>query len=392
MGTTVIFFYSSVFCKRRSSNCIFRFFSFVKHLENFTSELFDFAYNAERSIEDGIQDMSKAESYTVIISYAVMFLYIMFALGRIRSLKTFFVSIPLTVKLYKYNGRDLQFQLESKVTLAVGGIVIVLASVLCSLGIFGYIGLSTTMLTIEVIPFLVLAVGVDNIFILVHTYNRLDKRQYEDISHGLGVALGQVGPSILLTSVSECFCFGIGALSDMPAVKTFAYYATVAILLDFLFQITAFLALMCLDEKRVRSQRVDLFCCVKTKEKPNTEGSHGVLHKIFDMLYTPFVLMKPVRYIVVVIFTLWTCFSIMVVPSIEPGLDQSLSMPKDSHIVKYFKYMEDLFSMGPPVYFVVKPGLDYSNEKDQNLICGGIKCNNDSLNTLIYSASEFSNM
>ncbi|XP_063704530.1 NPC intracellular cholesterol transporter 1 homolog 1b [Culicoides brevitarsis] len=345
---------------------------FVEHLENYTSELFDFAYNSERSIEDGIQDMSKAESYTVIISYAVMFLYIMFALGRIRSLKTFF--------------------LESKVTLALGGIVIVLASVLCSLGIFGYIGLSTTMLTIEVIPFLVLAVGVDNIFILVHTYNRLDKRQYEDISHGLGVALGQVGPSILLTSASECFCFGIGALSDMPAVKTFAYYATVAIFLDFLFQITAFLALMCLDEKRVRSQRVDLFCCVKTKEKPNTEATHGVLHKIFDMMYTPFLLLKPVRYCVVVIFTIWTCFSIMVVPSIEPGLDQSLSMPKDSHIVKYFKYMEDLFSMGPPVYFVVKNGLDFSNENDQNLICGGIKCNNDSLNTLIYAASEYSNI
>jgi len=82
----------------------------------------------------------------------------------------------------------------------------------------------------------------------------------------------------------------------------------------------------------------------------------------------------------------------MVIPSIEPGLDQSLSMPKDSHIVKYFKYMEDLFSMGPPVYFVVKPGLDYSQENDQNLICGGILCNNDSLSTLIYAASEYSNI
>lgn len=61
-------------------------------MKNYKSELFDFAYNAERSIEDGIEDMSKAESYTVIISYAVMFIYIMFALGRIRSFKTFFVS------------------------------------------------------------------------------------------------------------------------------------------------------------------------------------------------------------------------------------------------------------------------------------------------------------
>lgn len=267
----------------------------MDYLKNYKSELFDFAYNAERSIEDGIEDMSKAESYTVIISYAVMFIYIMFALGRIRSFKTFFVS-PLmlfweTILNHKFY-LCFTLQLESKVTLAVGGIVIVLASVLCSLGIFGYLGVSTTMLTIEVIPFLVLAIGVDNIFILVHTYNRLDKKQYNEIDFGLGVALGQVGPSILLTSASECFCFGLGALSDMPAVKTFAYYATVAIFLDFLFQITAFIALISIDEKRVRAQRFDLFCCVKSKNTIPSEGSHGILHKMFEAFYTPFITMR----------------------------------------------------------------------------------------------------
>lgn len=51
--------------------------------------------------------------------------------------------------------------------------------------------------------------------------------------------------------------------------------------------------------------------------------------------------------------------------------------------------MADLLSMGPPVYFVVKSGLDYSNVIDQNLICGGVLCNNDSINTQIYIASEY---
>lgn len=46
----------------------------------------------------------------------------------------------------------------------------VLSSVACSLGIFSYIGIPLTLIVIEVIPFLVLAVGVDNIFILVQTY------------------------------------------------------------------------------------------------------------------------------------------------------------------------------------------------------------------------------
>lgn len=61
-------------------------------------------------------------------------------------------------------------QVDSKISLGIAGILIVLSSVACSLGIFSYIGIPFTLIVIEVIPFLVLAVGVDNIFILVQTF------------------------------------------------------------------------------------------------------------------------------------------------------------------------------------------------------------------------------
>jgi Niemann-Pick C1 protein len=282
------------------------------------------------------------------------------------------------------------FQLESKITLAIGGIIIVLVSVLCSLGLFGYVGLATTMLTVEVIPFLVLAVGVDNIFILVHTHNGLDKREFPTIAASIGEALGRVGPSILLTSASECFCFLIGAFSDMPAVRTFAFYATVAIFLDFILQITVFIALMSLDEQRTRNGRLDLLCFIKTSKKNRDEGpSHGFLHSVFRKYYTPTLMSDMVRPAVAIVFILWACFSLMVVPSIELGLDQELSMPKDSHIVKYFQFMAELFAMGPPVYWVLKPGLDYTDKRDQNVICGGIACNDDSMITQLFFASKY---
>lgn len=70
-------------------------------------------------------------------------------------------------------------QVDSKVSLGVAGIFIVLSSVACSLGIFSYVGVPLTLIVIEVIPFLVLAVGVDNIFILVQTY------QVRVVSHGV---------------------------------------------------------------------------------------------------------------------------------------------------------------------------------------------------------------
>lgn len=54
--------------------------------------------------------------------------------------------------------------------LGLTGVLIVLLSVVSSLGIFSYLGVPATLIIIEVIPFLVLAVGVDNIFIIVQGY------------------------------------------------------------------------------------------------------------------------------------------------------------------------------------------------------------------------------
>jgi hypothetical protein len=56
------------------------------------------------------------------------------------------------------------------------------------------------------------------------------------------------------------------------------------------------------------------------------------------------------------------------------------------------QYMEDLLSMGPPVYFVLTEGLNYSQREVQNVICGGQGCNADSLYTQIYSAAKQSSV
>lgn len=56
--------------------------------------------------------------------------------------------------------------------LGLAGIITELSAILCSIGFFSYQGVPTTLLIIEVLPFLVLAVGIDNVFILVQTHQR----------------------------------------------------------------------------------------------------------------------------------------------------------------------------------------------------------------------------
>ena len=71
---------------------------------------------------------------------------------------------------------------------------------------------------------------------------------------------------------------------------------------------------------------------------------------------------------------------------IEIGLDQEITMPDDSHVLKYFTHLKSYLSVGPPVYFVLnntKYQLDFTQKNIQNKICGGQGCNPDSLQSQI---------
>lgn len=60
-------------------------------------------------------------------------------------------------------------------------------------------------------------------------------------------------------------------------------------------------------------------------------------------------------------------------------------------MLEYFKNISKYLHTGAPVYFVVEDGLNYSTLEGQNLVCGGVGCNNDSLVQQVYTASLISN-
>lgn len=73
------------------------------------------------------------------------------------------------------------------------------------------------------IPFLVLAVGVDNMFILVQTYQREARCPSETMSEHVGRVVGQVAPSILLAGCSEAACFFLGKRRSPSWIRTNAF-------------------------------------------------------------------------------------------------------------------------------------------------------------------------
>ncbi|XP_033855505.3 NPC intracellular cholesterol transporter 1-like [Acipenser ruthenus] len=343
---------------------------FVKFVKNYSNPNLTISFNSERSIEDEINRESSSDVSTIVISYAIMFAYISIALGHIKSCHRLLV--------------------DSKISLGIAGILIVLSSVACSLGIFSYAGIPLTLIVIEVIPFLVLAVGVDNIFIIVQTYQRDERLSQEELHQQIGRILGDVAPSMLLSSFSETVAFFLGALSTMPAVRTFSLFAGLAVFIDFLLQITCFVSLLGLDIKRQESNRLDILCCLK-QEEGTEEKSDGFLFWFFKTLYAPFILKEWVRPIVVALFVGILSFSIAVVNKVEIGLDQKLSMPDDSYVLDYFESLSTYLHSGPPVYFVVEEGHNYTSLEGQNMVCGGVGCNNNSLVQQVFTAAEIDN-
>ncbi|XP_053323939.1 NPC intracellular cholesterol transporter 1 [Spea bombifrons] len=345
---------------------------FISFVKNYNNSNLSISFSAERSIEDEINRESTSDVSTVLISYALMFVYISLALGNINQWSRILV--------------------DSKITLGTAGILIVLSSVVCSIGIFSYIGVPLTLIVIEVIPFLVLAVGVDNIYIIVQTLQRDERLQGETLDQQIGRVLGEVAPSIFLSAFAETVAFFLGGLSSMPAVRTFSLFAGLAVFLDFLLQITCFVSLLGLDIRRQEKNRLDVLCCFPgCNQSSGAEKSQSWVFLFFKKLFSPALMKNWVRPIVISVFVGILSFSIAVMNKVEVGLDQSLSMPDDSYMLRYFDSLSKYLHTGPPVYFVVEEGHDYTTKEGQAMVCGGAGCNNNSLVQQVYNAAQLAN-
>jgi Niemann-Pick C1 protein len=63
-----------------------------------------------------------------------------------------------------------------------------------------------------------------------------------------------------------------------------------------------------------------------------------------------------IRPLVIFTFFTWLAASIALIPYVKIGLEQNIAMPKDSYMIEYFSSLKQYFAVGPPVYFIIKPG------------------------------------
>ncbi|KAK9451971.1 sterol-sensing domain of SREBP cleavage-activation-domain-containing protein [Limtongia smithiae] len=321
------------------------------------------SFNTEISLEQELNKSTNTDAKIIIISYIFMFFYASYALGK---------------STFRSGRRAL---IESKFSLGLFGIFIVLLSVSASIGLFSIIGVRVTLIIAEVIPFLVLAVGVDNIFLLSHELELINSEYpNEPVEHRVARTVGKMGPSILLSAACETIAFALGAVVAMPAVRNFAIYAAGAVLIDALLQMTMFVSALTLDQKRTEAGRVDCMPLLKLQIRgAPVQVSEDRLTGWIRVKYAPTILKKEVKAIILLAFCGLCTMSLALIPKIELGLDQRIAIPTDSYLVDYFNDLYAYFDSGPPVYFVVRE-LNVTERVEQKALCGRFStCNEFSL-------------
>ena len=345
------------------------------------------SYNTEISLEEELNKSSNTDAKIVVISYIVMFFYVSFSLGS--------TSLSLRALLNNPSGAFVQ----SKFSLGVSGIVIVLMSISASVGLFSAAGIKVTLIIAEVIPFLVLAVGVDNIFLIVHEFERVNASHPDaEIHERMAKALGRMGPSILLSATSETVAFALGVLVGMPAVKNFAFYAAGAVVINALLQVTMFVSVLALNQRRVESNRVDCFPLIKLAPPEGTirlgagnsynADDEGPLQRFIRKVYGPALLGKKTKVGILVFFLGLFTAGIALLPSVELGLDQRIAIPDDSYLIPYFNDLYAYFDTGPPVYFVTR-GVNLTATANQQSVCARFgSCHTTSLTNILEQESK----
>ncbi|QLQ79247.1 hypothetical protein HG537_0B05940 [Torulaspora globosa] len=300
------------------------------------------SFNTEMSLEKELNNNN--DVLIICASYLLMFLYASWALK-------------------KRGGGD-------RWLLGFVGILIVASSVLCAAGLMSVLGIKSTLIIAEVIPFLILAVGIDNIFLITHEYDRLsDTHLNLDTDTRIIFAVKRICPSILLSFICQAGCFLIAAFVSMPAVRNFALYSALAVLFNVLLQLTAYVAFLALYERRNASIIKD-----------DSDDGH-----LFGERYFYFISKKRK---ILAFFVSWAMLSLLFLPEIKLGLDQTLAVPKTSYLVDYFRDVYENLNVGPPVYFVVKD-LDLRKRSNQQKICGKFTtCNDDSLANVLEKERE----
>uniref|UniRef100_A0AC35U3X0 SSD domain-containing protein n=1 Tax=Rhabditophanes sp. KR3021 TaxID=114890 RepID=A0AC35U3X0_9BILA len=176
---------------------------------NFTQKLYKHALNkkikdtrlvhplASTSIADMLEEFSQFNFTVIFLGYVLMLVYSGFA---------------------QYEWEGLWLSNRSTAGLGFAGVLLVTFSSVAGLGLSTWLGIEFNAATTQIVPFLTLGLGVDDMFLLLHNYNNLLKVASKN---EIALLMKESGMSILITSTNNILAFLSGTILPIPALRSF---------------------------------------------------------------------------------------------------------------------------------------------------------------------------
>ena len=91
----------------------------------------------------------------------------------------------------------------------------------------------------NIIPFLLLGIGIDDMFVIMQCYDNLSLEEMSspDIPTRVGKTMKRAGVAITVTSLTDFMVFAIGATTVLPALRSFCLWCGVGILAVYFYQV-----------------------------------------------------------------------------------------------------------------------------------------------------------
>lgn len=209
------------------------------YAEGETFDDIDLDFFADRSGNDIIQNGNTPEPYLIWIAYVGMLVFAALSMGAWK------FSSPKSVALY------------SRVLLSLGGMAVIALSTVACLGFISAIGIKLTPLSVSVVPFLSLGIGIDDMFIFVYTLVHTTSFP-GDPRKRLETTLVHAGPSVTITSIAVAGCFLVASAVAIPTVRYFSVHMGTQMLFHVVLMHLMLLPMMYWDSVRVKDNRSDL--------------------------------------------------------------------------------------------------------------------------------------
>ena len=306
----------------------------------------DVFYSSARSIDDAVNESSISDINLFLITLLFMIIFACLASGNI---------VDPT---------------QGHALLATSCVIAVSYGIICGLGFGMWIGIPFVSI-VGFLPFLILGVGLDDMFIIVNEFDRLPRSL--SVVRCVSTVMTNIGSSITMTTLTTLAAYLISTSTSFLAIRYFCLYATFCIAFSYLFVVGFFVAALSLDGRRIKVGRLDCLLCFSVKEnKPDKKKLQKKQIRAFLFadkimkLWAEFLLKKPTKVVVVLIMVAMIVYGVMAGKNLDQRFDSNLIAKPGSYLEGYLNTLENYYSESLEVNVIVDQKISYRWWKIQN--------------------------